>query len=73
MPTLFHTSHPKLAVALHRDPAWTQVSATLCGDNKARSILTLAASAARKGKKAAGSGFGGHIRAVQEFRYLGPA
>lgn len=43
----------------------------MCADNEARSIQTLAASAARKGKKAAGSGFGGHFRAVQGFRYLG--
>lgn len=35
MPTLFHTSHLGLAAALRRDPAWAQVSATLCGDNKA--------------------------------------
>ena len=71
MPTLLHTSHLGLAVALRRDPAWTQVSATLCGDNEARSIQTLARSAARHGKKAAGSGFGGYFRAVQGFRYLG--
>ncbi len=71
MPTLFHTSHPGLAAALRRDPKWTQVSAQLCGGDKARSVASLAASAARKGKTAAGSGFGGHFRAVQGFRYLG--
>ena len=68
MPTLFHTSHPGLAAALRRDPAWTQVSATLCGDNKGRSIRTLAASAARQSRKSCGSVFGGHFRAVQGFR-----
>jgi GNAT superfamily N-acetyltransferase len=36
MPTLFHTSHPGLAAALRRNAAWTQVSGSLCGDNKAR-------------------------------------
>lgn len=71
MPTLFHTSHPGLAMALRRDPKWTQVSANLCGDNKARSIRTLAASAAKNGQRKAGSGFGGHFRAVQGFRYIG--
>lgn len=71
--TLFHTSHPGLAAALRRDERWTQVSAALCGDNKARSIASVAASRARNGgSPKAGSGFGGHFRAVQGFRYLGP-
>lgn len=72
MPTLFHTSHPGLAAAIRRDPKWTQVSAMLCGQSKARSAASLAASAARAGRRSAGSGFGGHFRAVQGFRYLGP-
>src|SRR5689334_11655527 len=42
MLTLFHTSHPGLDAALRRDPKWTQVSAALCGDNKARSAASLA-------------------------------
>lgn len=71
MPTLFHTSHPGLAAALRRSPAWTQVSGRLHGDNKARCVVSLAESAARKGKRSAGSGYGGHFRAVQGFRYLG--
>lgn len=69
--TLFHTSHPGLAAALRRDPKWTQVSASLVGGNKARSAAALAKSSARLGQKKAGSGFGGHYRAVQGFRYLG--
>ena len=65
--TLFHTSHPGLAAALRRDPKWTQVSAQLHGGSKARSSASL-----RKTMGAdAGSGFGGHLRAVQGFRYLG--
>lgn len=71
MPTLFHTSHPGLAAALRRDPAWTQVSAVLCGASKARSAASLAASAARRGGEHVGSGFGGHFRAAQGFRYIG--
>ena len=62
--TLFHTSHPGLAAALRRDARWTQVSGTLYGSNKGRSRDTLH-------KSGAGSGFGGHFRAVQGFRYLG--
>lgn len=67
MPTLFHTSHPGLCAALRRDPAWVQVSATLHGDNKRRSIETLAKSGFSNGS----CGFGGHFRAVQGFRYWG--
>lgn len=64
--TLFHTSHPGLAAALRRGPAWTQVSAAMGGSNKARSAASIAKSA-----KGAGAGYGGHLRAVQGFRYLG--
>lgn len=72
MLSLFHTSHPGLANALRRSPRWTQVSANLVGDDRARSKDSLMASAARKGAKGApGSGWGGHFRAVQGFRYLG--
>ena len=74
MPTLFHTSHPGLAAALRRDSHWTQVSATLFGNNKARGIASLVASRLRSGKPASGgSGYVGHFRAVQGFRYLGEA
>lgn len=73
MPTLFHTSHPGLCAALRRSKAWTQVSASLCGESKARSMDTLRRWAERTGnQKSAGSGFGGHFRAVQGFRYLLP-
>ncbi len=74
LPTLFHTSHPGLAAALRRDRHWTQVSGQLCGDNKARSLVTLAAARVRAGKPGSGNGtgFGGHFRAVQGFRYLLP-
>lgn len=65
MPTLFHTSHPGLAAALRRSPLWTQVSASLCGQNKARSAQSMR----RSGRN--GAGYGGHFRAVQGFRYLG--
>ena len=72
MPTLFHTSHPGLAAALRRDPAWTQVSGGLVGDSKARSQASMQASAARNSAACVtGTGYGGHFRAVQGFRYLG--
>ncbi|WP_430735224.1 GNAT family N-acetyltransferase [Halodesulfovibrio aestuarii] len=72
MPVLFHTSHPGLAAALRRQTKWCQVSAKLYGANKARCARSLAKSAERRGKKkTAMSGYGGHFRAVQGFRYMG--
>lgn len=72
MPTLFHTSHPGLAAALRRSRSWTQVSASLYGDNRARCVASLAKSDARSGRQPLGNaGYGGHFRAVQGFRYLG--
>lgn len=73
MLTLFHTSHPGLASALRRSTRWTQVSAKLVGESKARSLESMAKTAARQGTKSAGAGYGGHFRAVQGFRYLGDA
>lgn len=72
VPTLFHTSHPGLAAALRRHPAWTQVSAALCGTSRERSVQSMQASAARGRMQPMGNaGWGGHFRAVQGFRYLG--
>ncbi|AXE33133.1 GNAT family N-acetyltransferase [Chromobacterium phragmitis] len=70
LPTLFHTSHPGLADALRRDRRWTQVSARLFGDNKMRCQKSMRKSAQAKGTSENGSGYGGHLRAVQGFRYL---
>lgn len=71
MPTLFHTSRPGLAAALRRDRHWTQVSATLHGGSKRRSAASLERSAVRGKMPSKGSGYGGHFRAVQGFRYIG--
>lgn len=73
VPTLFHTSHPGLAAALRRSRSWTQVSGRLCGENKLRCAQSLLKSAAKGRNLATGpaSGYGGHFRAVQGFRYLG--
>lgn len=69
--TIFHTSHPGLAAALRRAPAWRQVSATLYGGNKARSSKSMLASIRAGGRGVVSFGFGGHFRAVQGFRYCG--
>lgn len=69
MPSLFHTSHPGLCAALRRDRKWAQVSAALYGADKKASSRSMRASAGVRAS--AGSGYGGHFRAVQGFRYLG--
>jgi ABC-type ATPase involved in cell division/GNAT superfamily N-acetyltransferase len=71
--TVFHTSHPGLCAGLRRDPKWRQLSAILYGANKVSSRKSLAGSARHQGKGAvgAGTGYGGHFRAVQGFRYYG--
>lgn len=71
MPTLFHTSHPGLAAALRTRRGWTQVSGGLVGESKARCAMTLRKAAAKYGYATMGTGYGGHFRAVQGFRYLG--
>jgi GNAT superfamily N-acetyltransferase len=70
-PTYFHTSHPQLCSALRKSDKWVQVSANLYGDNKKKSIKSIGKSALKRGGKHMGSGFGGHFRAVQGFKYIG--
>ncbi|MEZ7005856.1 hypothetical protein [Streptomyces sp. AD55] len=73
MTTVFHTSHPQLCAALRRDPRWRQVSAVLHGGNKGRSARSIGKSKQARGVPGfTGSGYGGHFRAVQGFRYVGP-
>jgi hypothetical protein len=72
MRTRFHTSHPGLCAALRRDSKWRQISAEMFGGNKKRSEASMARSAAN-GKVAQVVGYGGHVRAVQGFRYYGQA
>lgn len=70
--TYFHTSHPGLAAALRRDQKWRQVSASLHGTNKQKSRKSIG-KASSASTYNAGTGFGGHFRAVQGFRYVGEA
>ena len=73
LPTLFHTSHPQLIAYLNRNPKWILKSQMLYGGNKAKSGRSI--SKAQRGKSGIASkgtsGFGGHFRAVQGFKYLG--
>lgn len=73
VPTLFHTSHPGLCAALRRDERWTQVSGALVGGDRTRCKASMQRSVERGRMVATGSGYGGHFRAVQGFRYLGEA
>ena len=71
LPTYFHTSHPQLCAALRRSDKWAQCSAKLYGDNKVRSNKSLSKSARKNNGKEMNSGYGGHFRAVQGFKYIG--
>lgn len=63
----FHTSHPSLCAAFRRSKKWAQVSAKLFGVNKLKS----SASIKKSGKSDTATGYGGHFRAVQGFKYYG--
>lgn len=65
-PTYFHTSHPQLVQFLKRSKDWRQVSAVMNGASRVRSNASLVKSGS------IGGGFGGHFRAVQGFKYIGP-
>jgi energy-coupling factor transporter ATP-binding protein EcfA2 len=73
--TMFHTSHPQLCAALRRDKRWRQVSCNMHGVNKGKSARTVKESKARTGAgrkfNVGATGYGGHLRAAQGFRYYG--
>ena len=70
--TYFHTSHPQLCAYLRHSQKWVQVSAVLYGGNKKKSGESIIRSQKRKKSKfICGSGYGGHFRAVQGFKYIG--
>ena len=70
--TYFHTSHPQLCAYLRHSQKWVQVSAVLYGGNKKKSGESIISSQKRKKSKfICGSGYGGHFRAVQGFKYIG--
>lgn len=71
-PVFFHTSHPQLCGALRHSRKWIQTGASLYGANKTRSHNSMQKSAAKKGlRDHAVSGYGGHFRAVQAFKFIG--
>ena len=70
LPTYFHTSHPQLCAALRKSDKWVQVSAKLYGVNKVRNRESLRKAVTLDGG-AKSSGYGGHFRAIQGFKYIG--
>lgn len=67
--TIFHTSHPGLAAALRRQRSWMYLGGRVLGESGLSSWRTLAKSRGR----CEGHRYGGHMRAVQGFRYVGEA
>lgn len=76
-PTFFHTSHPQLCGALRHSKKWRQTSGSLYGSNKSRSAASIKKSRETTGKVfndgsiGCATGYGGHFRAVQAFKYEG--
>jgi hypothetical protein len=59
-------------MALRRSDKWIQTGASLYGANKLKSAKNMTLSHERNNKTdRAGTGFGGHFRAVQAFKYVG--
>lgn len=78
LPLYFHTSHPQLCGYLRHSKKWVQVSAVMYGANKLKNRDGIMASQRKKtnrSKKLNGSlestGYGGHFRAIQGFKYVG--
>jgi GNAT superfamily N-acetyltransferase len=71
MRTTITTSHPGLAVSLRRSPKWRQYATQMHGNNKGKTRKSIRASSAKKSWGSASTGFGGHFRATQGFRYYG--
>jgi ABC-type ATPase with predicted acetyltransferase domain len=69
MTTIFHTSHPGLAAAIRRKKEWLYTGGRVLGESGLKSRLSMNKSKAGRGR----SNYGGHLRAVQSFRYVGDA
>jgi ABC-type transport system involved in cytochrome c biogenesis ATPase subunit/GNAT superfamily N-acetyltransferase len=72
MTGIIHTSHPGLVAALRRSPKWVLVSQQMGGANRGKSLASMHRSQLKAhGRYNTGSGYGGHVRAVVGFRYVG--
>ncbi|MBS1776306.1 MAG: ABC transporter ATP-binding protein [Bacteroidetes bacterium] len=70
-PTFFHTSHPQLCAFLRRAKGWLQTGAILHGSNKKRSGESLSRTSKSQIFKGSKTGYGGHFRAIQSFKFIG--
>jgi GNAT superfamily N-acetyltransferase len=70
-PTFFHTSHPQLCAALRRSQKWVQTGAMLYGANKSRIVKSMQKSRMGLHTYRCCTGYGGHLRAVQSFKFVG--
>lgn len=81
LPTLFHTSHPQLIGFLKGGKRWVLKSQQMFGGQKSKAQKTINAAHKRKaeagisqsemGAHGVSSGYGGHFRAVQGYKYIG--
>jgi ABC-type ATPase involved in cell division/GNAT superfamily N-acetyltransferase len=69
MTSILSTGHPGLLSALSRSRRWVMTSRQMGGSNKSKNIAGFAKGSS-DGKKYHG-GFGGHLRAICGFRYVG--
>jgi GNAT superfamily N-acetyltransferase len=71
LPVFFHTSHPQLCMALRKAKGWVQTAAHFYGSNKVRSAASIIRTGKSKNFKSGNTGYGGHFRAIQAFKYAG--
>lgn len=72
LPTIFHTSHPQLVSFLKNSKKWILKSQQLYGANKVKSMKSIRKANMKKADPVGtGTGYGGHFRAVQGFKYIG--
>lgn len=70
LPMYFHTSHPQLCGYLRHSKKWVQVSAEMYGVNKKKNARSINKHGT-KPNSVKSTGYGGHFRAVQGFKYIG--
>lgn len=74
LPVMFHTSHPQLINFLKNSNKWVLKSQKMYGDQKAKNKQAINASRKQRGYiglQGESSGYGGHFRAIQGFKYIG--
>lgn len=66
LPVIFHTSHPQLISYLKYSKKWVLKSQAMFGGVKSKSRASIG-----KSGGITGGGYGGHVRAIQGFKYIG--